>query len=245
MLIATACGPGPKSQVDSGHAIDGPRIDTAPQPDDLEAPDGDLPYRHTIVLDGTDDFATADTLDTTSTPAYSARVAWDDTNVYVGYHGPDLVQTVTDAANKWLFVYIDVDPGTATGATASPVYRTQHATFPAGFGAEIHARWKANATFREVSTYDGSAWVATTIDAWGHAADFVELAIPRSQFPSAATIGLVTWMINETDLAESSYAGLYTGNFVDGPAQTLPLTKYMTIDFASPRSPNDPSNETP
>jgi hypothetical protein len=96
-------------------------------------------------------------------------------------------------------------------------------------------------TFREVASYSGGNWTATSIDNWGHASDFVELAIPRSSLSSA--IGVVSWMITEKDLFESSYAGLYAGNFADGYAMELPLTKYLRVDFASPNAPTDAGNE--
>ena len=55
----------------------------------------------------------------------------------------------------------------------------------------------------------------------------------------------MTWMINEKNLAEGSYAGLYTNNFTDGYATNLALTAYLQADFLSSRTPNDAANRKP
>jgi hypothetical protein len=52
-------------------------------------------------------------------------------------------------------------------------------------------------------------------------------------------------MINEKPGVESSYAGAYADNFVDGYAANLVLTSYLAADFASTASPNDATNKAP
>jgi len=224
-----------------GRDSDGPvAIDASP-----DAPPGAQPYAHTIAIDGTDDFAVADRFATTST-AYAARVSWDAQNVYVGYAGPDLDPAALDTSSKWLFAYLDLDPGAGTGSTTSVTYNTQHATFPAGFGAELYARWKCDGTFHSLERYQAPSWTAdATVVPAAQAGTYVELAIPRSVLGSATTIGLVTWMINEKQSFEGSFAGLYAGNFTDGYAMALPITTYLKIDFAAARAPNDAANQAP
>jgi hypothetical protein len=225
--------------------------DDTPDAPPIEPPDAraDAPpgaYRHTIAVDGADDFVAGEVFSTTSAPAYAARVTWDDDFVYVGYRGPDLDPTALDTDAKWLFVYVDVDPGTATGATTSLTYNTQAAAFPAGFGAELYARWKCNATFSSLEAYAGGAWTtAAAALGTGHAGDFVELAIPRAAFGGATQVGVVAWMINEKPGFEGSFAGLYAESFTDGYATSLPVTRYLAIDFESAENPNDPANMAP
>jgi len=203
-------------------------------------------YRHTIAIDGTNDFAAADTFTTTSAPGYAAYVSWDDDNLYVGYRGPDLDPAAQDTATKWLFVYVDTDPGAGTGAIDTLTYNTQRATFPAGFGAEHYVRWKCNGSFGSLESYQGNAWVTSTTSVTiAHTGDFLELAIPRTVFGGAPAVGVVTWMINEKAGFEGSYAGLYQGNFTDGYAATLALTRYLSADFASTAAPNDATNAAP
>jgi hypothetical protein len=238
--LLAACGPTPSPKLDGGHHP----IDTAIAID-MPVPIDAGPYRHTIAIDGVDDFTSAETFGTTSSPGYAARVTWDADNVYVGYSGPDLDPAAANTATKWLFLYVDLDPGTATGALDSATYRTQHAAFPTGFGAELYARYRCDATFAEIDAFAANAWTMTAPLASAHTGTFVELAIPRSLFGGATTIGLVTWMINEQQDLEGSYAGLYPGNFTDGYSAALPLTHYLRADFSLSRTPNDVANQAP
>lgn len=245
LVVLAACSSAQSPKLDGGTSEDArPDAFTMPNPD---APaDAPGPYRRTIAVDGSDDFTAAEQFSTTSA-AYTARVTWDDEHVYVGYGGPDVAAGALDAATKWLFVYVDTDPAaTATGATQSQLYRTQRATFPAGFGAELYARWKADASFSSIERYTSGAWSAdaATLET-ARAGELVELAIPRSALGGATTIGLVTFMINEKDNFEGSFAGLYAGNFTDGYAANLAITKYLLVDFSAERAPNDPANARP
>jgi hypothetical protein len=222
-------------------------IDAAPDGEvEVDAPlDAPGAYRHTILIDGSDDFVAAEQFTTTSA-AYQARISWDDQHVYLGYSGPDLDPNALDTATKWLFVYIDFDPGAGTGATTSLRYNTQQAVFPTGFGAELYVRWRCDATFASIEQRmpdDTYATIDTPTAA--QAGDFVELAIPRVLLGGADAVGLVTWMINEKPLFEGNFAGLYAGNFTDGYSEELPLTRYLRIDFTSPLPPNDPSHAAP
>jgi hypothetical protein len=219
-------------------------VDAPPKHDAPVDPDAVTPYRHTIQIDGVDDFLTAEQFPTTSA-GYGARVAWDEQQIYIGYSGTDFDPATADAATKWLFVYVDVDPGAANGATVNETYRTQSATFPAGFRADFYVRWRCDATLLSLKTFSGGTWMEGTPPQAQRSGTFLELAIPRSVIVPGDHVSLVAWMINEKDLAESSFAGLYTGNFADGYASNLALTKFLKIDFTSPRDPNDPANQGP
>lgn len=250
-LATVACSKGTTPKLDGGTDKvdaafrDGPEADGAPEVDALVVDGPPGAHRHTIVVDGTDDFTSEERFTTTST-GFEASITWDDQFVYVGYRGPDVVPSSADAGFKWLFVYVDVDPGAATGATSSQTYNTQRALFPSGFCAEHYARWKLDGSVASIETHANGAWTtAATTLVTGQAGDFVELAIPRSVFGASDKIGLVTWMINEKPDFEGTFAGLYAGNFMDGYASTLSLTKYLQIDFASTSAPNHPGNARP
>jgi hypothetical protein len=218
-------------------------IDAPPKKDALD-PDAVMPYRHTIQVDGVDDFLSSEQFPTTSA-GYGARAAWDDTSIYIGYEGADLDPATVDTATKWLFVYVDADPGTPNGALVDETYNTQGATFPAGFRADFYVRWKCDASLLSLKTFSGGTWMEGTAPQAAHAASFVEFAIPRSVIAVSDRVDVVAWMINEKNGAESSYAGLYTGNFADGYAANLALTKFLKIDFTSTRDPIDPANQGP
>nr|HEX4314816.1 hypothetical protein [Kofleriaceae bacterium] len=234
-----ACGPTPAARLDSSTAGDG-AVEHGDSPD--------TPYSHTILLDGSDDFSAGEVF-TTTTPGFGADVTWDDTNIYVGYSGTDLSTGTQDAASKWLFVFVDADPGNGTGAATSLAYNTQHATFPPGFGADYYLRWKCDGTFTTIEQADSSqqtGWSTTnqTVQ-FGQAGEYLEVAFPRSLLGGATSAGVLAFMINEGDNVESSFGGLYAGNFVDGYAADLVTTRYLRADFTSSLSPNNPDNEAP
>lgn len=233
IIVLAACGTASTSAgvPDARTAADGNTTDEA------------APYRRTITLDGIDDF-TADEKFLTTSDSFAARITWDDANLYVGYGGPDLSTTVGEGNTKWLFVYLDTVPG--GGETQSEQYNTQRATFPADFAAEYYARYRANGNFTTLEHADAGDWVtATPAPSVAQADTFVELAIPLSSIGSPTKLGLVTWMINEKNLVEGTYAGLYADNFTDGYHETLALTAYLEIDLASSRLPNDPAARRP
>ena len=198
-----------------------------------DAPAGDAvvpPYRHTIAIDGVDDFTAGETFTTTSA-SFTARIAWDDVNLYIGYSGPDIDPQTSDAAQKWLFVYLDT---TAGGEVQSEQYNTQRATFPAPFAADHYVRYKVTGTLTSLEHAAGGDWMtAGDAIATGQAGTFVELAIPLASIGASTGVGLVTYMINEKMLAEGTFAGLYSDNFVDGYAMNLALTRTFTADFTS------------
>lgn len=200
------------------------------------------PYRHVIAVDGTDDFRNGELFATTSS-TFTARLTWDDQYFYVGYEGPDLATTTSDAGQKWLFVYFDTRPG---GEALSEQYNTQRAMFPSGFAADTYARYKVDGTFATLQQASNGTWTqASPAPTTATNGMFAELAIPLSAIGASTSLDVVTYMINEKALAEGTFAGLYEGNFVDGYATTMQLTAYLHADFTSANAPNDPANKRP
>lgn len=188
------------------------------------------PYRHTITVDGIDDFTAGETFATTSA-SFTARVTWDDANLFVGYAGPDLATTTSDAAQKWLFVYLDTTSG---GQAQSEMYNTQRATFPTGFAADYYVRYKVDGTLTSLERDVAGDWMTEgTTPTVGQAGEFVELQIPLTAIAAGTTVGIVTYMINEKMLAEGTYAGLFADNFTDGYSANMTLTRSLTADFES------------
>jgi hypothetical protein len=231
-FAVAACGPSSSSKMP----------DARVSPDSPVADGALTPYRHVIAIDGADDFTSGETFPTTSA-AFAARITWDDANLYIGYSGPDLATTTSDAAQKWLFAYLDT---TAGGEPQSELYRTQRATFPSGFAADYYARYKVDGTFSTLRAASSGTWSdSSTTLMTAQAGMFVEMAIPLSAIGAAGELSIVTWMINEKDLAEGTFAGLYETNFTDGYAANLALTSYLHADFTSQRVPNDDANRRP
>jgi hypothetical protein len=230
LLLLAACGDDVPAKPDARVIPDAaPTPDTPPQP-----------YRHVITIDGTDDFSPTELFATTST-SFNARIAWDDVNLYIGYAGPDLSTTTSDANKKWLFVYLDT---TAGGETQSEQYNTQRATFPGTFAADYYVRYKVDGTFASLEHASTGTWsTASPAPTTAQAGTFVELSIPLSAIGAGSSLDLVTYMINEKALAEGTFAGLYAGNFTDGYAMNMQLTAYLHADFTSARVPNDDANK--
>lgn len=234
-----ACGGTGDVPHDSAGGADGRGNDSA----DFDGPPG--VYAHTIHLDGVDDFTSAEAFATTS-GSYAARIAWDADSVYLGYSGDDLSTATADGGTKWLFMYVDSAAG---GSTTSQQYNTQVATFPAGFAAELYLRWKADGTFTSIEQYDEASgtWstAAGSAPPYAQKDTYLEIALPRALLGGAEQVGVVTYMLNEKDGAEGTYAGLYEDNFVDGYGMNLQLAHYLSVDFTGTAQPNDPANERP
>jgi len=242
LFLAAGC---PSSQTAGSDAA---LPDGAPGPD--AAADGaGGPWRHTILIDGVNDFELAETFSTT-TAGYAAYITWDADNLYVGYSGIDIAVDAPDSETKWVLVYVDLDPEVLEGGGA-PVgerYNTQEPDFPSAFAPEHYYRWKSNDSFEGLRSWTGTGWTDTAIatDA-AVTGEFMELALPRSTLgtlPSFA--GVVTLMVNEKDLAEWTYAGLYDGSFTDGyfdaDVAAIPITRWLRVDFSATLPPTDPSH---
>ncbi|HEY3448872.1 MAG TPA: invasin domain 3-containing protein [Myxococcales bacterium] len=202
-------------------------------------------YRHTVNLadSGYNDFWTGEFFNTTSA-GYIAYITWDAVNLYIGYSGADVTPSALNADKKWLFVYLDTDPGGANGSSSGVTYNTQSQTMPAGFKADYHYATKMDFTYAQVITNSGGTWgSATSVTPPAHAGTYTEFAIPLAGLGSPAKVGVVTLMLNELGGSEWTYAGLYTDNFTDSYGAPQALTKYLLADFASGKEPNDAANK--
>jgi len=202
------------------------------------------------VIDGTNDFGTDETFATTSA-GYTAFVAWSDSALFVGYQGDDIATTATDSDQKWVLVYVDVDPGNGTGAAVGEQYNTQEPGFPAGFGADYYYRWKTDGTLEDLKSYaGGDSWTVES-SSLGAAVSgtFVEVAIPLAMLGDPARVGIASLMLNEKPFSEWAYAGIYTTSFTDGYYDRgdgpIPIANYLEADFAAARAPTDPANRKP
>lgn len=271
-LFAVACATGDMpadddgggSPADAGQAADAASsADAAPSPDagldsdalvgvDASAPGdpdgGATAYRHTMTMNGVNEFDALAEQFTTTSNGYSAYVSWDDDHLYLAYDGADVA---TGDESKWVLFYLDVDPGMSTGETVGELYNTQQPGFPAGFGAEYYYRWKASADFYDLQRYDTNAWVEVTSNTTvpAHDGQYLELSIPLADLGAPTTLGVAAFMLNETAFVEAAYAGLYSDSFTDGYYDSdigpIPIGSYLEADFASPLAPNDALNQIP
>ena len=109
------------------------------------SPAGADPYRHTISIDGMNDFNAGEVFQTTST-GYTSYITWDDDHLFLGYEGPD----VGSSQGRWLLVYLRGTAGTTTGVP----YNTQQPALP--FDARYHLAWKCDGSYRIFKEWSGT-----------------------------------------------------------------------------------------
>lgn len=229
---ANAIDASPDATVDAATDASDGATDAAKDATDAaaDASDAQSAYAHTILIDGTNDFATEDIFSTT-TNGYTAYVSWDATYIYVGMNGSDVSSS---SSKKWLLVYI----GGASGTTTGVAYNTQTPTLP--FSARYHVRWKADNTFTDALTYNGSSWVDANWDFTGDVyqqGNYIEMRFARADLGSPTTsLPIAIAMLNQTNNVEATYAGVPSTTFTDGYNPTW--TKYFDFDLASSTVPN-------
>ncbi|MGI5860463.1 MAG: DUF4215 domain-containing protein [Myxococcales bacterium] len=214
-------------------------------------------YRHTLTIDGTGEFTAAEQLATTS-PGYTAYVTWDADNLYLGFEGPDIDLTDGASDTKWLMIYLDTDPGAATGASTGFTYNSRAPTFPAGFGAEYHFGWKTGGDNYVNKKQFTAGWEdATATFDWQRAGNLVEIRIPRADLgANIERLGISMFMHNEDSSGRWSYAALYAEGWglstvapfdpiQDADLDPITPAYYLLADFRLARDPSDPASKQP
>jgi parallel beta-helix repeat protein len=193
------------------------------------------PYRHTITIDGANDFNSQEIFPTT-TVSYTAYVTWDDSNLYLGCSGPDII---FGGSTKWLLFYLDPDPGSGTGSSTGRPYNTQQPTFPAGFAAKYLWAWGVDELRRHFFQYSGTAWeeIANPIQEAASSTRFVEFGVPLSSIGNPAKIGIAACLVDEVASGEWTYGGMPSTAFTDG--YDPDFAHSYVGDFSSARPPND------
>jgi hypothetical protein len=194
---------------------------------------GALPYAHTIVIDGSNDFTLGAEDFTTSSQApnhYTAFFSWDANYFYVGMSGADVG---SNSASFWLLVYLGGVGGTKTGVA----YGTQQPALP--FEARYHLRWRANNSLTNALQYN-AGWVDAGWDFTGdvyQSGTFVELRIPLADIGSPPIVRVHVSMINEPGVW--SYAAAPSDSFTDGADPDY--TRYYAFDLAGSAPPTNTS----
>jgi hypothetical protein len=213
-------------------------------------------YQHSVALpyDGGNNFDPGTESFATTTSGYTAYISWDNENLYIGYTGDDI------SANdqyKWVFAYVDVDPGANTGSNFSEVYGEPanyiQCQFPSGFEADYYWRWRTDNQFEALKSWNPAVggWesIGNSQHTW-QSGTYVETQIPLSAlnlYPEtllSSTIHVITFMVNEASDLPGTYAGLFSGNFTDGPPPNdIQVTEYLQINLDGRLVPNAPSNK--
>jgi len=192
---------------------------------------------HTIIIDGNNDFAGNE--DVPGTSGSTWYFTWDAANFYFALNAPDVA---SGSSTKFVLLYIDSDPrqnplsgnGTALGQN----YNTQHPGLP--FNADYHFRWKADNTFTDLMSWNGSSWVGgnnSGVQAF-QSGTFVEYKIPRANLGNPSQVYVCGAMINEQGGVESTFFLTPQSNGPDGYDKDFthyfgfPLVDNIAPDFS-------------
>ena len=200
---------------------------------------------HTISIDGTNDFAGDETFATTS-GGYTAYITWDASTLYLGYDGNDVGSG--SSSTKWVLFYFDTDPQmtptSGTGTTTGQQYNTQQPGLP--FSANYHLRWKTDNSYTNMGNWNGSAWdYGSGSGYWTGSANntgnYVEISVPLSDLGNPSQIYITSFMINEQDGGEWTYAGNPSDAFSDG--YDPDVAHYYGFNLNSGVAPNAAGNK--
>ena len=165
---------------------------------------------HTIAIDGTNDFASDESVPGTSGSTW--YFTWDSTSFYFGVDATDVA---SGSGTEWVHLYLDTDPHatplSGDGVSSGVLYNTQQPTLP--FHADFHFRWKTDNTYTNLLDWNNStsSWTDdnTDSDNFDIAAyqngTYVEFSIPRSGLGDPAALYVAGAMINEASGVESTF----------------------------------------
>jgi parallel beta-helix repeat protein len=193
------------------------------------------PYRHAITMDGVNDFNAGEVFLTTNS-SYTAYVTWDDSNLYLGYAGPDIVW---GNSTTWLLFYLDPDLGSGVGSGSGRTYNTQQPAFPTGFSPKYLFAWRVDEGVSSFYAFVAASWseIANPVGEAASSLGYVELQVPLGAIDSPTTVGIVACLVEEALGSESTYAGLPSSSFADG--YDPDFAYFITGDFTALRQPND------
>lgn len=188
------------------------------------------PYRHTILIDGVNDFIIGDEQFPTSTAGYSAYLTWDDAYLYIGIDGWAIGPAASDDTN--VLIYLSGPAGSLTGIT----YNTQTPELP--FSARYHVFWRTTGTYTGALEYTGS-WTHVGWDFTGDVAksgSYFEMRISLADIGSPLTARVHLSIINAKELSEWTYCAVPSASFTDGYDPHYSM--YYDFDFSSEGAPN-------
>lgn len=201
---------------------------------------------HTLTIDGTNDFQ-ADEDFATSTGGYTSYFTWDATDLFLGYSGADV--GATESATKWMVWYFDTDPRftptTGLGTTNAIAFNTQDWTLP--FNADYMLQVRSDEGFSQLNRWDGSAWVATGLNAQifdNDGGNFIELRLPRSDLNNPTQLYALGYFVNEQGGGEFTYASWPAGSLSGGDGYKNPgsFTSWYGYDLVAGVAPDAAAN---
>jgi hypothetical protein len=196
-------------------------------------------YFHTIVVDGSNDFAAADQLATSTTGA-ALYVSFDSDYLYLGLAHADVV--VGGGGNKFVYFLFSTDAALATGNTLSGDGK---AKFGAAGSKRLAYQWKERIDGPSYSEYRlGSAadwsgdWTTANKSAF-RAAGYLEGAIALTELGSPTELVITAYTVDYNGFAGAGALYNMLAGAVDGSAaEPRDLVSYLGLTLPTSTAPN-------
>lgn len=198
-------------------------------------------FRHTVVVDGINDFFPMSDAIATSTAGTQLYVTHDETDLFVGLSSPDIAPA--GAGNKFVYFLFSTDAALAAGNTLSSDGK---AKFGTGKAMTYHYKERiAGGTYTEYRIGNASGW---TTD-WGTqnktsfvASGFLEARIALAELGGASPSSVAVTAYTVDYAGDSNNGWLYNmiSGATDGSGVTpRDLVQYVGLDLPGPVAPND------
>lgn len=166
-----------------------------------------------------------------------ACITWTATDLYIGYHHPDVG---SGGPEHWMWMYLG--GLTSPGAFSGVAYGSQQPDLAPNF--QNHLRWKASGTYNGLLHWVGLNWGNEDIDylwttgavAEDNGRNDVELRIPLADVTNTGLLLVSMGWTRTSAGAESTYAAVPSVAFADG--YDPDLGAWFLFDLSSPAAPS-------
>ncbi|HMV70221.1 MAG TPA: hypothetical protein PKA64_25495 [Myxococcota bacterium] len=235
-------GAGPGGETGSSGHDSGGAIGETASPPDTGSPDtadsGSGGFSAALTVDGDLADCPAEAVFATSSGAGTwACITWDDDNLYLGFHHPDVG---AGGSEHWMWAYLG--GMTSPGAFNGVAYGNQQPAVPAIF--QGHLRWKASGTTNGLLHWTGLAWGNEDVDylwttgdvAEDNGRNDVEMRVPLSDVTNTGLVIVALGWTHTTPGSESTYASVPSVGFSD--SFDPDIGAWFVFDLSSPDAPN-------
>ncbi len=201
-------------------------------------------FRHTVTIDGINDFFPMSDTFATSTAGTELYVTHDETDLFVGLSSPDIAPQ--SAGNKFVYFLFSTDPSLVTGNALSSDGKAR-------FGTNKAMTWHykeriAGGTYSEYRVGDPAGWAndwGTQNKASNVATGFLEARIALSELGGAAPASLSVTAYTVDYAGDGGNGWLYNmfAGATDGSgAQPRDVVRHVALTLPAALVPNDASH---
>ena len=201
-------------------------------------------FRHTVVIDGVNDFVPASDAFATSTAGNQLYVTHDETDLFVGLSSPDIAPA--GAGNKFVYFLFSVDGAFAQGSALSSDGKAKF-----GVGKKMTYHYKeriVGGTYKEYRIGDASGWTAD----WGAqnkssfvGTGFLEAKIALAELGGSppSSLSVTAYTVDYTGDANNGWLYNMFSGATDGSGATpRDLVQYVGLTLPASVVPNAPTH---